>query len=106
MNAMTQHCARCRRPAPDQLSSEFLEWEALGETGEQVICPGCLTLGEEQAITDDAFETAAPAHDQIVADNASVEWTSAMGLGEVEAKAWADEAVAELARLRAKGESS
>jgi flagellar biosynthesis/type III secretory pathway protein FliH len=63
MSAITQHCARCRRPAPDQLSSEFLEWEASGETGEQVICPGCLTLGEERAIADDADETAEAGRD-------------------------------------------
>jgi hypothetical protein len=60
MSIMTpepEHCARCRRLAPDQTSDEFLEWEALGETGEEVICPGCLTLGEERALGDDALET-------------------------------------------------
>ena len=68
MSVTTQHCARCRRPTPDQLSAEFLEWEALGETGKEVICPGCLTLGEERAIGDDANETAKAAAGMSVDD--------------------------------------
>jgi hypothetical protein len=45
---MTQ-CARCRREAPDQLSAGFLDWEALDETGAEVVCPACLTGAERQA---------------------------------------------------------
>ena len=62
MNTPAEYCARCRRPAPDELADEFLEWEASvppDENGEaKVICPGCVTLGEERGIADDASETA------------------------------------------------
>jgi hypothetical protein len=51
-----QHCSRCKRPAPDELSVEFLDWEAESD-GTTVICPGCLTLGEENAIADDMLAT-------------------------------------------------
>ena len=77
MSISTQDCARCHRPVPDQLSDEFLSWEALDETGEQLICPMCLTPDQEQAIADDrdaTSETAAVAQlhdgdlDKVAAD--------------------------------------
>jgi hypothetical protein len=57
MSISTQSCARCDRPVPDQLSDEFLDWEALDETGDQLICPGCLTLGEERAVAGEGCAT-------------------------------------------------
>ena len=68
MSISTQGCARCHRPVPDQFSDEFLSWEA-DETGEQLICPGCLTPGQARATAGDgdvAGETAtaiAQSHD-------------------------------------------
>jgi hypothetical protein len=56
-----EQCERCRRPAPPWESYEYLEWEttqrADGSVG--VICPGCLTLGEENAIAADMEQLAA-----------------------------------------------
>lgn len=49
------YCRRCRRPAPDQASQEFLDWEATEEG--YPICPGCLTGREEQAMAEDAMDT-------------------------------------------------
>lgn len=61
---MTQHCARCRRAAPDQLSGEFLEWESPDDTGDQVVCPGCITGVEERAIYEDGVLTALEADNE------------------------------------------
>ncbi|MER7927052.1 hypothetical protein ABTY96_28500 [Streptomyces sp. NPDC096057] len=41
-----EHCARCRRPAPEQDSKEFMDWEATADG--LPVCPGCLTLLDEQ----------------------------------------------------------
>jgi hypothetical protein len=50
-----RHCARCERPNPEPAGSLPLEWEVLtdqsGELG--VICDGCITPGEQQAIDQD-----------------------------------------------------
>ena len=62
MSISTQACARCHRPVPDQVSDEFLSWETLDETGEQLICPRCLTPRQERAVAgegDTTGETAA-----------------------------------------------
>jgi len=64
----TIHCARCRRAAPPQDSDESLEWEAIDETGDEVICPGCVTLAEEMIIATDADETARRADDLMRAE--------------------------------------
>lgn len=53
-----QRCARCRRPMPPVESDEYSSWEALGGPDDQVICPGCITLGEENAIRDEMAEVA------------------------------------------------
>jgi len=83
MNTAAEYCARCRRPAPEEASDEFVEWEADGppdENGEvRVICPGCLTLGEERGIADDASETSEVA-----------------GPGAIAGQGWADKATAAL----------
>lgn len=50
-----EHCARCRRSAPDQESGDFLEWEAMSDG---IVCPGCLTGEEENAFFDDFAELA------------------------------------------------
>lgn len=47
-------CSRCRRPG-DQESDEFAWWEVEMD-GVTLICHGCLTWAEEQAIADDAVE--------------------------------------------------
>ena len=53
-----QFCLRCRRPAPPHESTEFCEWEAsAGDGGATVICPGCITLGEENAMLKDVEDT-------------------------------------------------
>jgi len=57
MSISTQDCARCHRPVPDQVSDEFLSWETLDETGEQLICPRCLTPGQERAVAGDGDAT-------------------------------------------------
>jgi hypothetical protein len=49
-----ERCSRCRRLAPSPDAVEYLEWEA-ADDGEAMICPGCLTGGEEQAIDEDMF---------------------------------------------------
>ncbi len=48
----THYCERCKRPI-DQESDNFVEWEAIDEDGDKVVCPGCLTGAEEQAVIDD-----------------------------------------------------
>lgn len=45
-------------PDVDAEGTDHDEWEALGEHGDQVICPGCLTGVEEQAIYEDGVLTA------------------------------------------------
>lgn len=57
------HCARCQRAAPDVNSHEFLGWEALNEEGD-IICPGCLTGAEVDAIVEDDEATASEARQQ------------------------------------------
>jgi hypothetical protein len=57
MSISTQDCVRCHRPVPDQVSDEFLSWEALDETREQLICPRCLTADQERAIAGDGDAT-------------------------------------------------
>lgn len=52
---MEQHCARCRRLAPAQESSEFGDWEALGD-GSEVICPGCITGAEQQRMDEEVMD--------------------------------------------------
>lgn len=49
---MTEYCQRCRREAPASDGYDYLGWEATDD-GEGIICPGCLTLGEETAIEAD-----------------------------------------------------
>jgi len=84
MNTAAEYCARCRRPAPDQLSDEFLEWEAdvpPDENGEvKVICPGCVTLGEERGIADDASETAEVAGPRAIAGHGPADKATLMGM--------------------------
>jgi len=53
MSISTQDCAVCHRPVPEQLSDEFLGWEAMDETGERLICPRCVKPGQERAIMGD-----------------------------------------------------
>jgi hypothetical protein len=45
-----ERCGRCGLPAPPVEASDYVFWEAIGEDG--VICPGCLTGQEEQAMDD------------------------------------------------------
>ena len=42
---------------PNQLSAEFVGWKALDEAGIQLICPGCVTLGEAKAVSGDGDTT-------------------------------------------------
>lgn len=51
-----QHCDRCGRPAPDQESADFTEWEAVGD-GTTVLCPDCITPAEHQAMIEDMPRT-------------------------------------------------
>jgi hypothetical protein len=55
-------CARCARPAPIELdgpggsasgSWNYAEWELSGDDGEELVCPGCLTRLDHQAIAED-----------------------------------------------------
>lgn len=59
--SIESHCARCLRPAPpdDDRSIEALEWTTLtyadrDTTG--VVCPDCITPGEQQSMDDDVME--------------------------------------------------
>jgi hypothetical protein len=58
-----EQCERCRRPAPPWEDDEYSTWEASeradGSVG--VMCPGCLTLVEENAIAVDMQQLAADA---------------------------------------------
>lgn len=54
-DSQAERCTRCQRPAPPVESFAFLEWEAADEEG-NIICPGCLTGGEQRAIDEDAME--------------------------------------------------
>jgi hypothetical protein len=49
-------CARCKRTAPPQDSDDFLYWEALGTDGAEVICPGCITGQEQQAMDEQVMD--------------------------------------------------
>jgi hypothetical protein len=44
-------CSRCGR-VTSEMAKDFCEWE-VEEDGETMICPGCLTSGEEAAIYED-----------------------------------------------------
>jgi hypothetical protein len=61
-------CSRCRREAPAEESDAFTSWEVESD-GETLICPGCLTLGEENAIVDDAVQTEIEARQLEVEDS-------------------------------------
>lgn len=59
-------CVRCGRDAPTQLDGaaddpSWAEWEVT-DGGDNVICPGCLSGAEEQAI-DDSFFDLDPLHE-------------------------------------------
>ena len=58
-----QDCSRCHRPVPDQLSDEFLGWEALDGTSNQLICPGCLTEDQQRVHSGDSDATGKGAWD-------------------------------------------
>jgi hypothetical protein len=79
MSISIQDCARCHRPVPDQVSDEFLSWEALDETGEQLICPRCLTPSQERAVAGDGHATGetaagiAPSHDGDLRDKVAAD---------------------------------
>ena len=49
-------CCRCGRTSTVE-AADTGEWEAYGETGEQMICPGCLTSEEEHERAEDAMDT-------------------------------------------------
>lgn len=49
---MSTYCARCRRPAPAEESAAYVDWEAAGPDGVEVICPDCITGGEQQAMDE------------------------------------------------------
>ena len=52
-----QSCARCGRPSPDPIPGSIpIDWEVLDAEGEQVICSGCITGAEQQAIDEDYVE--------------------------------------------------
>jgi hypothetical protein len=59
MNPGPGLCDRCRREAPAIRSTEYPDWEPNvrddGSVG--IICSGCLTNEQEQAIADDLAET-------------------------------------------------
>ncbi|GAA4559497.1 hypothetical protein [Pseudonocardia xishanensis] len=59
---MPQHCDRCRREAPTQDSTAFLDWEAIGD-GSDVRCPDCVTGAEQQAVDDDMMDLQQAADD-------------------------------------------
>jgi hypothetical protein len=67
----TQHCMRCKRLAPPEDSDEFVDWEAADETGDQVICPGCLNSEEETAIAEDSMATAEEAQELLESEAAA-----------------------------------
>lgn len=54
----TPRCARCKQEAPPEESDAFGDWEALGPDGDQIICPGCITGEEQQAMDEDMMEIA------------------------------------------------
>ena len=75
MSIATQDCDRCHRRMPNQLSAEFVRWKALDEAGVQLICPGCVTLGEAIAFSGDGGTTG----------EALAQWDGAALTGEVAA---------------------
>ncbi len=48
-------CCRCGRTSTVE-AADTSEWEATGETGEQMICPGCLTGQEQREVDEDAMD--------------------------------------------------
>ncbi len=58
--AEVEYCTRCRRQAPAWDSPEYVDWELDREgSGEHVfglICPGCITAAEAQAISEELEE--------------------------------------------------
>jgi len=53
---MTQHCARCKREAPEQESDEFVTWEVIDTVTGEVVCERCFN-----SIYRDALATAVEA---------------------------------------------
>lgn len=53
------HCARCRIASVAISDPTFSDWETL--TGDEMICPGCITLAEEVQIDDDLPADRCPA---------------------------------------------
>jgi ribosomal protein S14 len=56
-----EKCRRCGRPEPDFDSSEYDEWETTGSPAQGrsylgIICPGCITVAEKQAIDEEYME--------------------------------------------------
>src|SRR3712207_211748 len=47
-----QVCARCGRPAPPEESDDYVEWEALGPDGSEVVCGRCIIGAEQQAMDE------------------------------------------------------
>ncbi len=47
------HCMRCGRLAPDEGSYDSLFWEAADSQGDRLVCPGCLTGAEQQAMDEE-----------------------------------------------------
>jgi hypothetical protein len=58
------HCARCLRANPaEDLDDLPTDWEVLTDTSGEVIgvvCADCLTVGEQQALDEDAMGAAGP----------------------------------------------
>lgn len=50
-------CVRCFKPRPAIASSEFSEWEVLGDDG-SMVCPDCITRDEQQAMDEADMATA------------------------------------------------
>jgi hypothetical protein len=50
-----ERCKRCLRLAPPWESSEYTDWEAIDD-GQAVICPGCVTGQEQQAMDEDIMD--------------------------------------------------
>lgn len=47
-------CRRCGQVGA-QLDTEFLHWET-SNNGSHVVCPGCITGDEQQAVDEDAMD--------------------------------------------------
>ena len=57
MNA-DQRCSRCNRSFPGWDDPEATYWEAFGPDGAELICPGCITGEEQQALDEAEFHIA------------------------------------------------